>query len=60
MVRSFHTKPGDHRKIDFLRKESGTFQDGKWVFAQRQNGDEKIVSILYDLPGCFEIEVFRY
>lgn len=56
----FHTKPGDHRKIDFLRKESGTFQDGKWVCAQRQNGDEKIESILYDLPGCFEMEIFRY
>lgn len=56
----FHAKPGDHRKIDFLRKESGTFQDGKWVCAQRQNGDEKIVSVLYDLPGCYEMEIFRY
>ncbi len=27
---------------------------------QRQNGDEKIVSILYNLPGCLQMELFRY
>lgn len=27
---------------------------------QKQNGDEKIVSILYNLPGCLQMELFRY
>ena len=56
----FHTKPGDHRKVDFLTKEAGTFRDGKWGCDQRQNGDEKIVSVLYNMPGCFRIETFKY
>lgn len=56
----FHTKPGDHRKADFLTKEAGTFRDGKWVCEQRQNGDEKLVSVLYNMPGCFRIETFKY
>ena len=56
----FHTKPGDHRRVDFLTKEAGTFHVGKWVCEQRQNGDEKIVSVLYNMPGCFRIETFKY
>lgn len=55
-----HTKPGDRRKADFLKKEAGTFRGGKWVCTQRQNGDEKIVSVLHHMPGCFSIEVFGY
>ncbi len=55
-----HTKPGDHQRADFLRKEAGTFKNGKWVCRQRQNGDEKIVTMLYDIPECVEIELFKY
>ena len=56
----FHTKPGDHRKSDFLTKETGTFRDGEWQCIQRQNGDEKIVTMMYSMPGCVKIEMFRY
>lgn len=55
-----HTKPGNHKKADFLTKEEGTFHDGKWVCTQKQNGDEKLVTVLYNMPGCFKIEVFQY
>lgn len=55
-----HRKPGEHKKVDFLKKEAGTFHNGKWVCEQRQNGDEKLVSILGDMPGCFEMEMFKY
>lgn len=55
-----HTKPRDYRKVDFLTKEAGTFRGGKWVCEQRQNGDEKIVSVLYNMPACFRIETFKY
>ena len=48
------------RRVDFLTKEAGTFHVGKWVCEQRQNGDEKIVSVLYNMPGCFRIETFKY
>lgn len=24
-----HTKPGDHKNIDFVRKETGTYRDGQ-------------------------------
>ena len=27
---SVHTKTGDHRKADFIRKEAGTYRDGQW------------------------------
>ena len=56
----FYTKPGDHRKVDFLRKEAGTFRDGEWVCGQRQNGDEKIVTMMYNMPGCVKTEMFKY
>lgn len=56
----FHTKPGDHRKADFLRKETGTFRNGEWECTQRQNGDEKIVTMIYSMPGCVKIEMFKY
>ena len=55
-----HTKPGDHRKVDFIRKEVGTYRDGQWRCRQRQNGDEKIVTMLYDMPGCVKMELFKY
>lgn len=55
-----HTKPGDHRKADFIRKEAGTYRDGQWICRQRQNGDEKIVTMLYDMPGCVRMEMFKY
>ena len=55
-----HTKPGDHRKVDFIRKEAGTYCDGQWRCRQRQNGDEKIVTMLYDMPGCVRMEMFKY
>ena len=56
----FHSKAGKHRKIEFLKKELGTFQNGKWLCEQRQNGDEKIVTILSDKPCCYCIELFDY
>ena len=55
-----HTKPGDHRKVDFIRKEAGTYSDGQWRCRQRQNGDEKIVTMLYDMPECVKMELFKY
>lgn len=57
---SVRTKPGDHRKADFIRKEAGTYRDGQWRCRQRQNGDEKIVTMLYDMPGCVKIKMFKY
>lgn len=55
-----HTKTGDHRNVEFIRKEAGTYIDGKWICKQRQNGDEKIVTMLYDIPGCVKVELFKY
>ena len=56
----FHTKQGDHRKVDFLRKEAGTFRNGEWECIQRQNGDEKMVTMIYSILGCTKIEMFKY
>ena len=56
----FHTKPGDHRKVDFLRKETGTFRNREWECIQRQNGDEKMVTMIYSMPGSVKIEMFKY
>lgn len=55
-----HTKPGDYRKADFIRKEAGTYRDVQWICRQRHNGDEKIVTMLYDVPGCVRMEMLRY
>lgn len=56
----FHTKPGSHEKAEYLRKETGTYRDGEWTCGQRQNGDEKMVTMMYSIPGCVKVDLFRY
>ena len=57
---SFHVKPGVNRKVDYLRIEEGTVQNGEWIASRTLNGDEKMMVRFGDMPSAMMMELYQF
>ena len=53
-------KPGENKKVDFVKLEEGVFQQGQWKPGRVLNGDEKMALQMNDQLQCFRVELFKY
>lgn len=57
---TFRAKEGENLKVEFLRLEEGTLENGQWKPGRIMNGDEKMMLRLNDMPTCFRVKLYKY
>ena len=57
---TFMPKCGENLKVDFVRLEEGTLENGEWKAGRILNGDEKMSLNFGDMPACYMLELFKY
>ena len=56
----FKAKPEDNLKVEMLKLEEGTVQNGSWIPKRNLNGDEKMSIHLGDTPSYLMVKLYKY
>ena len=57
---TFQPKEGENLKVDYLKLEEGTVENGEWKPGRILNGDEKMSLRLGEMPTCLYVELYKY
>ena len=57
---TFMAKPGEDKRVDFIKMEEGELCEGEWKAGRVLNGDEKMALKFADMPGCYMVELYQY
>lgn len=57
---TFRVKPGENKKVDYIKLEEGELNQGEWKAGRILNGDEKMAIKFGDMPKAYMVELYKY
>ncbi len=57
---TFRAKPGENKRVDYIKLEEGELVQGEWKPGRILNGDEKMAIKFGDMPKAYMVELYKY